>query len=62
MFIIKVWEHDSMIFEGKSKVIPKIGEGHNNWSIKKDQNGVVTEAVYSPAKYRVTYEDIINGN
>jgi hypothetical protein len=57
MYLIKVWEHDSMIFEGKSKTIPKIGEGHKNWYIKKDNNGIVTEAVYNPVKYRVTYED-----
>lgn len=55
MFLIKVWEHDEMIFEGKSKIIPKAD--HKGWSIKKNEEGIVTEANYNPAKYRITYED-----
>ena len=44
-----------MIFEGKSKIIPT--SDHQGWSIKKDENGIVTEAKFNPAKYRITYED-----
>jgi hypothetical protein len=55
MYLIKVWEHDEMIFEGKSKIIPKTD--NQGWVIKKNENGIVTEASYNPAKYRITYED-----
>lgn len=55
MYLIKVWDNDQMIFEGKSKIIPT--SDHQGWSIKKDENGIVTEAKFNPAKYRITYED-----
>jgi len=55
MYLIKVWEHDEMIFEGKSQIIPKTD--HQGWTTKKNENGIVTEASYNPAKYRITYED-----
>jgi len=55
MYLIKVWDNDQMIFEGKSKIIPT--SDHQGWSIKKDEKGIVKEAKFNPAKYRITYED-----
>lgn len=50
-----------MIFEGYSKRLPKQGQDFEAWTITKDNNGTVVKSVYSPAKYRITCEDI-NGN
>ena len=50
-----------MIFEGYSKKIPKAGQDFKAWTITKDNNGSVKEASFSPAQYRITYEDV-NGN
>jgi len=57
MYKIKVWKDDNMIFEGYSKKIPKEGQDFKAWKISKDNNGSVVEASYSPAIYRITYED-----
>jgi len=57
MYKIKVWKDDNMIFEGYSKKIPKEGQDFKAWTISKDKNGSVVETSYSPAKYRITYED-----
>ena len=61
MFKIKVWNDEQMIFEGYSKRIPKAGQDFKAWTITKDNNGSVKEASFSPAQYRITYEDV-NGN
>ena len=63
MYKIKVWDWNSqdMIFEGYSKKIPKQGQNFEAWTVTKDNNGAVVKSVYSPARYRITYEDI-NGN
>ena len=61
MFKIKVWDDEQMIFEGHSKRIPKAGQDFKAWTITKDQNGSVKETSFSPAQYRITYEDV-NGN
>lgn len=50
-----------MIFEGYSKTVPKQGQNFEAWTVTKDNNGAVVKSVYSPARYRITYEDI-NGN
>jgi hypothetical protein len=57
MFKIKVWNDEQMIFEGYSKRIPKAGQDFKAWTITKDNNGSVKEASFSPAQYRITYED-----
>jgi len=57
MYLIKVWDDESMIFEGYSKKLPKTGEDFKAWTITKDNNGSVKEASFSPAQYRITYED-----
>ena len=46
-----------MIFEGYSKKIPKAGQDFKAWTITKDKNGTVQQASFSPARYRITYED-----
>jgi hypothetical protein len=61
MYKIKVWDNETMIFEGYSKRLPKQGQDFEAWTITKDNNGTVVKSVYSPAKYRITCEDI-NGN
>lgn len=48
---------DTLIFEGYSKRIPKEGQNFEAWTVVKDGNGAVQKAEYSPAKYRITYED-----
>ena len=50
-----------MIFEGYSKRVPKVGEDFKAWTITKEQNGTVKQASFSPARYRITYEEV-NGN
>ena len=57
MYLIKVWDDESMIFEGYSKKLPKTGGDFKAWTITKDNNGSVKEASFSPAQYRITYED-----
>ena len=61
MYKIKVWDNETMIFKGYSKRLPKQGQNFEAWTITKDNNGIVVKSVYSPARYRITYEDI-NGN
>ena len=61
MYKIKVWDNETMIFEGYSKRLPKQGQNFEAWTVTKDNNGAVVKSVYSPARYRITYEDI-NGN
>ena len=57
MYRIKVWDVDTLIFEGYSKKIPKEGQNFEAWTVSKDANGSVVKAEYNPAKYRITYED-----
>ena len=38
-------------------MIPKAGHDFKAWTITKDNNGSVKETSYSPAQYRITYED-----
>jgi len=57
MYLIKVWNNEGMVFEGYSKIIPKAGQDFKAWSITKEDNGTVKQIVYSPAEYRITYED-----
>jgi hypothetical protein len=52
-----VWDGDDVIFEGYSKRVPKEGEDFKAWTITKDENGTVQQASFSPARYRITYED-----
>ena len=61
MFKIIVWDGESMIFEGYSKRKPKEGQDFKAWTITKDANGTVEQASFSPARYRITYEET-NGN
>ena len=58
MYLIKVWNNEGIVFEGYSKHIPKAVHDFKAWSITKDNNGSVKETSYSPAEYRITYEDI----
>ena len=60
MFKIKVWDGDTMIFEGYSKKVPKTGEDFKAWTLTKDGNAT-EQTVFSPAQYRITYEEI-DGN
>ena len=46
-----------MFFKDYKKKIPKTGEDYKTWTISKDKNGSVVSASYSPARYRITYED-----
>ena len=57
MYKVKVWDGENMIFEGYTKKIPKTGEDYKTWTISKDKNGSVVSASYSPARYRITYEN-----
>ena len=57
MYKIRVWDMDTLIFEGYSKRIPKEGQNFEAWTVVKDGNGAVQKAEYSPAKYRITYGD-----
>ena len=57
IFLIKVWDGDDVIFEGYSKKVPKEGQDFKAWTITKDENGTVQQASFSPARYRITYED-----
>jgi len=57
MYLIKVWNNEGIVFEGYSKHIPKEGHDFKAWSTTKDNNGSVKETSYSPAQYRITYED-----
>ena len=43
VFLIKVWDGESMIFEGYSKKIPKAGQDFKAWTITKDKNGTVQQ-------------------
>jgi len=61
MYKIKVWDKEIMIFEGYSKKIPKAGQNFSAWTITKNENGSVKRAIFNPAKYRITYEEV-NGN
>ncbi len=45
-----------MVFEGYSKTKPKAGEDFKAWTITEDGNGT-KQTVFSPARYRITYED-----
>jgi hypothetical protein len=57
VFLIKVWDGEIMKFEGYSKRIPKEGQDFKAWTITKDANGTVQQASFSPARYRITYEE-----
>ena len=57
MYKIKVWDVDTLIFEGYSKKIPKEGQNFQAWTVSKDANGSVVTTEYNPARYRITYED-----
>jgi len=57
MYLIKVWSNEGMVFEGYSKIIPKDGHDFKAWTITKDNNGTVQQASFSPAQYRITYEN-----
>jgi len=57
MYKIKVWDKEKMIFEGYSKKIPKTGKDFKAWDTDKDGNGNTIYKTFSPAKYRITYED-----
>jgi hypothetical protein len=54
--IVRNQEMD-VVFKGYSRTIPKAGEDFKAWTITKDQNGSVQQAVFQPAQYRITYED-----
>jgi hypothetical protein len=60
MFKIKVWNNDTMIFEGYSKKVPKTDEEFKAWTLTKDGNAT-KQRVFSPAQYRITYEEV-DGN
>ena len=49
-----------MIFEGYSKKVPKTGEDFKAWTLTKDGNAT-EQKVFSPAQYRITYEEV-DGN
>ena len=57
MYKIRVWDMDTLIFEGYSKRIRKEGQNFQAWTVGKDGNGDVQKAEYSTAKYSITYED-----
>ena len=56
VYKIKVWDDEKMVFEGYSKTKPKAGENFKAWTITEDGNGT-KQTVFSPARYRITYED-----
>jgi len=57
VYLVKVWEHDTMIFEGYTKKIPKAGQDFKAFKTTTDMNGAVKVHSFSPAQYRITYED-----
>ena len=57
VYLVKVWEHDTMIFEGYTKKIPKAGQDFKAFKTTTDMNGAVKSHSFSPAQYRITYEN-----